>query len=505
VSRRGLGWRRIAPHLALQACVILFSVSAVISFKQSRTQHDLANSQANAVMFAVASFERELLKLLSMLRPLPDVGLDYYQRGEFRVQFEVFWSRLNVLTDGREAADIRQLRSFQPLLEQSLAALSEVEGILDRRVTASDLDAIRQRLGVLLEPSHALVMDAYTQLALNADYTRDQLVAVDWKLYGSSAGIVLSCLALLWLLFRQIRTSHRLLRSSEQALARLSAQADSLAREMVERSRAEAEVRRLNQDLERRVEERTAELRESQAQLVRKERLAALGEVAATVSHELRNPLGTIRASLEIVRSRVERASLHLGRTLDRIDRSIHRCDLIIEELLDYSRTGCQRLERTLIDVWLDELLTEYEITTKVAIERDLRSGLELRIDRERFTRALVNVLDNAVQANTDSEGSRAGGIGGIRVGSAAADGRLEISIMDHGVGIPDALLPRVFEPLVSSKSFGVGLGLPTARNILRQHGGDLELNSHSGNGTVVRLWVPLAASQSQALPAAAG
>lgn len=503
--RRGLRWHHSVPNLVLLACVILFSASAVISFKQSRTQYDLASSQANAVMFAVASFERELLKLLSMLRPLADVELNYYQDGAFRIQFEIFWSRLNVLTQGREAADVRELDSFESVLEQSLAALQKVERLLGGSIAEPELELVRERLNALLEPAHALVMDAYTELALNADYTREQLTAVDWKLFGSSAGIVLSGVTLLLLLFHQIRTSRGLLRSSEQARSRLLMQAENLGREMVERKRAEAEVRRLNQDLERRVEERTAELRESQAQLVRKERLAALGQVAATVSHELRNPLGTIRASLEIVRSRVARAGLHLDRTLERIDRNIRRCDLIIEELLDYGRTGCQHTEATVIDAWLDELLTEYEMTADVAIKRDLRAGVELKIDRERLTRALFNVLDNALQADAQAADRKAGGSMTVQVGSEITSGRLEISVRDHGAGIPEALLPRVFEPLVSSKSFGVGLGLPTARNILRQHGGDMELDSHSRNGTVVRLWIPLVDPPSQIQPASAG
>jgi nitrogen-specific signal transduction histidine kinase len=76
--------------------------------------------------------------------------------------------------------------------------------------------------------------------------------------------------------------------------------------------------------------------------------------------------------------------------------------------------------------------------------------------------------------------------------------GRLEIAVEDAGPGIPEALLPKVFEPLVSSKSFGVGLGLPNAQNILKQHGGDVELESREGEGTSVKLWLPLRAEAMQ-------
>ena len=460
----------------------------------------MVSSKSNAVLFAVASYERELLKTLIMAQPAQAEDSAYLQ-GAFHTQFEVLWSRVNLLMRGTETRRIHSLVSFDPVIEGAFPALSRIESILDAgELTAQDVLGIRAELEPLLQPAHLLVTHAYTELGLTADHhARAWLKQSEWRLYGSFAGILLSSSALMLLLLRQIRTSERLLHASRMALERIAAQARVLKREMAERNRAEEEVRRLNSDLEQLVDERTAELRESQALLLRTERLAALGQVAATVSHELRNPLGTIRASLVSVRDKMAGGGEDLIRTLERIDRNVGRCDLIIDEMLDFSRTTSLRTERTSVDAWLAELLAEYEGMRKVSLVRELRAGVEAEIDPERLGRALVNVLDNAVQALSDGEWPKQPGLAlAIVVRSVVVAGRLEFAVEDAGPGIPEALLPKVFEPLVSSKSFGVGLGLPNAQNILKQHGGDVELESREGEGTSVKLWLPLRAEAMQ-------
>jgi signal transduction histidine kinase len=488
--------RRLTTYLALAFCLLLFSVSAVLSFGQTRAQRELAGSQANSVLFAVASFERELLKTLTMARPELAYAVNYFQE-TFRTQFEVFWSRINILNRGTESARIHSLRSFQSAADQTLSALARIESQLDAGiVSAEDVEAIRAELEALQGPVHALVVESYAELVVAADDTRAQLKESEWLLYGSFAGILLSAFALVLLLLRQIRTSQHLILSSRKALSKIGAQARVLKQEMAERNRAEEEVRRLNRDLERLVDERTAELRESQAQLLRNERLAALGQVAATVSHELRNPLGTIRASIVAVRDKTaSSATQELTRTLNRIDRNVSRCDLIIDEMLDFSRSSALSIQTTNIDAWLGEVLTEFEGLRKVSLQRDLRAGVEAGIDRDRLHRALLNVLDNAVQALTDRDlPSPKQRRLEITVRSGVDGERLEIVVEDAGSGVPEAVLPKVFEPLVSAKSFGVGLGLPNARHILRQHGGDVELRSQEAEGTMVKLWFPIQA-----------
>lgn len=235
------------------------------------------------------------------------------------------------------------------------------------------------------------------------------------------------------------------------------------------------------------------QLRAAQDDLLRKERLAALGQITATVSHELRNPLGTIRTSIFGVRERTR--GLGLERALDRIDRSITRCDEIIADLLEFTRTRELAREATAFDGWLDGVLDEQHIPDGVALRRDLGAGVELDIDPERLRRAVINLIDNACQAVTD--GAADGGRERVvAIETRAADGRLELAVADTGPGIPADVLPKVFEPLFSTRSFCVGLGLPTVRQIVEQHGGGIDITSEEGRGTRAVLWLPLGKSE---------
>ncbi len=126
------------------------------------------------------------------------------------------------------------------------------------------------------------------------------------------------------------------------------------------------------------------------------------------------------------------------------------------------------------------------------AKERD--AGVEVDIDPERLRRAVINPIDNACQAVTDgaADGGRERG---IAVETRAADGHVELAVADTGSGIPADVLPKVFEPLFSTKGFGVGLGLPMVKQIVEQHRGGIEISSEEGRGTRVVLWLPTEAS----------
>jgi PAS domain S-box-containing protein len=258
--------------------------------------------------------------------------------------------------------------------------------------------------------------------------------------------------------------------------------------------------RRLAHDqLEQRVEERTAELRAAQADLLRQERLATLGQLTATVSHELRNPLGVIRTSNFIARDGMNGATARVQRALERIDRSVIRCDRIIDELLDFTRISGLEPEPTPIDAWLDVTLKEQALPAGITLRRDFGlADTTVPFDHDRFRRAIINVFDNACQAMTAEVDPGAGpeqaadaGNAVLSVTTQRTNGRVEVIFEDRGPGIPADVLPKIFEPLFSTKGFGVGLGLPVVKQIMDQHGGGIEIDGAEPSGTRVCLWLP--------------
>ena len=253
---------------------------------------------------------------------------------------------------------------------------------------------------------------------------------------------------------------------------------------------AYAEIGELNVVLERRVDERTAELRDAHQELLKKERLAALGQLTATVAHELRNPLGAIRNTLTTIEASVIRAGLDLERPLGRMERSIERCNGIIDELLDYTRIRPLNRSEAIADTWLLDVLLDQQLPPGIRlVPRPGAPGCKVSIDVERVRRVVINLIENAAQAM--AEPAPAGKERQIIVSSAASEAHYELVIEDNGPGIAPDVLPRVFEPLFSTKSFGAGLGLPTVKQIVEQHGGEVELTSEPGIGTRVLIRLP--------------
>jgi PAS domain S-box-containing protein len=263
----------------------------------------------------------------------------------------------------------------------------------------------------------------------------------------------------------------------------------SIVRDITARKQTEEELRKHREHLEELVAERTQELKEMQAELVRKERLSALGQLTATVAHEIRNPLGTVRTAVFAIGDAVERDQLgRVERARQLAERNILRCDRIISELLDYTRERALNLEPVHVDVWLDGLLDELQIPAGIVCAKELSAGAQIPLDREQLRRAMINVVENAVDALQD-EGAAGNK---LTVSTRIAGERLEIQVSDTGCGIPADEMDKVFEPLFSTKSFGVGLGLPIVRNIMEQHGGGIEIQSGPGQGATVVLWLPL-------------
>ena len=229
-------------------------------------------------------------------------------------------------------------------------------------------------------------------------------------------------------------------------------------------------------------------------ELLRQERLSALGQLTATVAHELRNPLSAIRNTVFTFRELAASKGLNLDRPLERVERSVSRCDRIIGELLDYTRVRDLHRSSASFDKWLEEVLNDQKLPAGVTLVRNLSApGNAVSFDPERMRQVVINLIDNAAQAMTSAtqpcETNR------IVVTTAARFDGFELVVADTGPGIPPDVLPRVFEPLFSTKSFGTGLGLPMVKQVIEQHGGTVEITSTQGKGTKVTVHLPHAAA----------
>ena len=159
-----------------------------------------------------------------------------------------------------------------------------------------------------------------------------------------------------------------------------------------------------------------------------------------------------------------------------------------ISELLDFTKNVSLTLEPVNIDAWIREVLEEQTYPEGIQLKETLHSGLTVSLDKEYFRRLLINVITNAVHAlgEENAVGKE------LTVETALLDKHLEIRIVDTGPGIPEEIYEKIFEPLFSTKGFGVGLGLTIAKDIMEKHHGILDIQSEIGKGTTVILRLPL-------------
>jgi signal transduction histidine kinase len=176
-------------------------------------------------------------------------------------------------------------------------------------------------------------------------------------------------------------------------------------------------------------------------------------------------------------------------RPLARIERSIIRCENLVSDLLDFTRPKEPNKKPLKLDTWLDEVLDDQKMPEGISLERRLAAPAVLAaIDADQFRRVVINLIENAAQAISGSDDER--GERRITVATTATE-VIEIIVEDTGPGIPADVLPKVFDPLFSTKSFGTGLGLPTVKQIVEQHDGTIAITSEPGRGTRVRICLP--------------
>ena len=246
---------------------------------------------------------------------------------------------------------------------------------------------------------------------------------------------------------------------------------------------------RRNRILTKLVKERTRELEKAQKQLLIQERMAALGQLIATVAHEIRNPLGTVRSAVfSMTNALVSSGNTKAKRASELAERNIIRCDNIITELLSFTRKKKLEIVCVRLDHWLHVVLDELDIPGYILLTLNLAENLKVRIDSEDMRRAIINVVENALQAMDEDAEHRNHC---LNIEARKQDAYNILSFCDTGPGILENEIERVCEPLFSTKNFGVGLGIPIVKKIMEEHQGKFVIQSKPGEGTCVELWLP--------------
>lgn len=286
-----------------------------------------------------------------------------------------------------------------------------------------------------------------------------------------------------------------------------------LAHDRAETARLEAEaaateVQRINEDVVRLnadLAQNLTRLREAQDDNLRKGKMAQLGQLTATVAHELRNPLGAVRTSAFLLERKVKNKGLGIEPQIERINNGVTRCDNIISQLLDFARTKSIQPEQIVFDDWLARLVEEeaQKLPAAVAIECDFALGsLAVSFDPARMSRAVINLMSNASEAlvgKGEDPSKFTARFPLIRIATALTQRGVEMTISDNGPGVPAEHAAKIFEPLFTTKNFGTGLGLSAVQKIMEQHGGGIDLESAPGQGAAFTVWWPLPQSNAAA------
>jgi len=250
------------------------------------------------------------------------------------------------------------------------------------------------------------------------------------------------------------------------------------------RVRAEEELRKYSQQLKDMVEQRTQELRAAQEELVGKEKLAVLGQLAGGVGHELRNPLGVISNAVYFLKSILTDADPTVKEYLDFISTEVGSAEKIVTDLLSFPNIKPALKEEVrildLVRESLDKHAPPQNIQTAVNISPDLPP---ICVDPHQINQVLVNLFLNAYQAMPDG--------GTLTIDAALKKNRLLVSIRDTGCGIPPKNMKKIFEPLFTTKLRGIGLGLSLSRNLVEINGGTIEVESEEGKGSAFTLFFP--------------
>jgi two-component system sensor histidine kinase HydH len=250
----------------------------------------------------------------------------------------------------------------------------------------------------------------------------------------------------------------------------------------------------LYRELAERLAETNRRLEQAQAEARRSERLAALGQLSAGLAHEIRNPLGVIKGSAEMLNQKLQHSDELARELAGYISSEVNRLSALVTDFLDFARPLHAELHPTDLAVLLDRVLktvADRWTGKPVTVERDYASHLPpIPMDESLCEQAFLNLVQNAYEAMEENGGT-------LRVDVAPATQNdhegVEVSLTDTGPGIPKELSEEIFNPFVTTKKTGIGLGLSIVSKIVDGHRGSIRVENGPQGGAVFTLFFPLA------------
>jgi two-component system, NtrC family, sensor histidine kinase HydH len=265
-----------------------------------------------------------------------------------------------------------------------------------------------------------------------------------------------------------------------------------LTNQLAEANRNEA---RKSQAAAEKLAEANRHLEEAEAQVRRADRLAALGQLTGGLAHELRNPLGTLKTSAELLQRKVAGDNEIAREMAGYIGQEVDRINSLITRFLDFARPRHLRLQKTSLHAMLDTAIERFDreksgTAASVTVFKNYSPDIPpVQIEPELMVHVITNLLSNAAQA------SPAGAVVTVktRLADTAEGQKAEIAVIDRGSGIDAKHLENIFNPFFTTKAEGVGLGLSIVSKIVDEHRGQITVESTPGEGSVFRVYLPVA------------
>lgn len=254
---------------------------------------------------------------------------------------------------------------------------------------------------------------------------------------------------------------------------------------ITEKKLLQQQLAEYSQYLEEMVEQKTAQLYDAQKQLVKSERLAAIGQAAAMVGHDLRNPLTGISGAAYYLKMKIgSNAEPKLIQMLDLIEKDIQYSNKIINDLLDYSREIKLELSETTPKAIISESISLVQVPETIEIADSTQTTPRIKMDIAKMKRVFANFIKNAIEAMPQG--------GKLTILSQTSDNEVEFKFVDSGTGMTKETLDKIWTPFFTTKAKGMGLGLAICRRLIDAHQGKVSVESIVDQGTTVTITFPI-------------